>query len=144
MHGRIFVVSRNKNDECLFDDDILADLMPIADWVSESDDIIETDLNWLKHDYGDIEVGDKCFNLSLGSITKLRTELASERKKAINDLLADDDATINWWRIADIAWPETELSICIESDGPMHFEQFLMECAQPGTYHVLKVFDYHY
>lgn len=144
MHSLIFIVSKDKKADSSWNEVDMCDSIHMADYCTE-ELITEESINSLKKQIPELTVkfGPPSFKISKHKLETLRKRYISYRKSRIASLL-DVENFINWYSIAQAAYPETGTFICVDNDGPMHIDNWLLDYADTDRYYIIKVFDYHF
>lgn len=152
MHSRVFVLNNVEITE-----DEIHDNIKICDYVvKENEENKKNSIEWLRETYlnqlsqdeffdeKDIEIfikkiKDRAFQRLL-EIEKNIAEIRKEEK----DNNGDFDLEFRFWKIKDLAYPESEFFFVIDDGYICNEIEFLSFLKDSNSFRITETFDYHY
>lgn len=145
MHSRIFLVSKDRDYEIAYDEDICNE-MKSADWVQIQDpEDLEKDLDWLKQDYPNLKISNNSFQLSQEEVSAFQRKVIESRKNDIYRILKKEPLTeYNFWEISRTAQPVVGLMFKYEEEVPTSVESFVLDDIDTDRFYIICSYDYHF
>lgn len=145
MHSRIFLVSKDKKYEPVYDEDICNEMTHV-DWVSIQDKKdLSTDIGWLLHDFPEFNITDNSFQFSNKEIDKFKYKVRENRKNEIYKILKREPLTdYDFWCVSRVANPVHVLMIKFEDNYTRSVESFVLEYLDTDKFYIIASYDYHF